>query len=74
MDRWAERLYLFGFSGREERHKALLKVLEANGADLLDFLVFDTEIAEWELVGTLRSDEKQFLTNVSDFEKNISPL
>ena len=65
---------LFGFPGCEERRKVLLKVLEANGADLLDFLVFDTDISEWELTGTLRPEEKQFLTNVSEFEKNISPL
>ena len=74
MDKWVERLCLFGFQGTQQRQQALLNVLQSNSADLLDFLVFDTPVSEWDQIDTLTSDERRFLDNVSNFEKNLQPM
>ena len=74
MDSWLKRLCLFGFQGPQQRQQALLNVLEANSADALDFLVFDTPVCEWDEISILTNDERKFLENVSKFEKNIEPL
>ena len=74
MDKWAERLPLFGFCGPQQRQQALLNVLQSNSADLLDFLVFDTPLCEWDEIDTLTTDERVFLESVSSFEKNLEPM
>ena len=74
MEKWVERLFLLGFSGSEKRRKVVLDVLETNSADVLDFLVFESRVSEWEMIGLLSCEEKQFLVNASDLEKNIHPL
>ena len=74
MDSWVTRLCLLGFQGSQQRQQTLLNVLEANSADALDFLVFDTPLCEWDEISTLTADEIKFLENVSNFEKNIAPL
>ena len=74
MQKWVARLSLLGFSGTEKRRDVVLRVLEANSADVLDFLVFDTSVSEWDEIESLTAEESVFLENVSDFEKNIKIL
>ena len=74
MDKWEERLCLFGFFGSQQRRQILLNVLQSNSADLLDFLVFDTPVCEWDEVDTLTNAERELLENIGNFEKNLEPM
>ena len=74
MEKWAERLSLFGFRNTEARRNAVLHVLEANSADMLDFLVFDTPVKQWDNIAELTAEELEFLSNMSQIEKNIELL
>ena len=72
MDSWVTRLCLLGFQGSQQRQQTLLNVLEANSADALDFLVFETPLCGWHEITTLTAAEIKFLENVSNFEKKLS--
>ena len=74
MEKWAERLSLFGFRNTDARRDAVLQVLEANSADMLDFLVFDTPVNQWDNIAELTAEELEFLSNMSQIEKNIELL
>ena len=52
----------------------MLNVLQSNSADLLDFLVFDTPVCEWDEVDTLTNAERELLENIGNFEKNLEPM
>ena len=74
MEKWAERLSLFGFRNTDARRDAVLQVLEANSADMLDFLVFDTPVNQWDNIAELTAEELELLSNMSQIEKNIELL
>ena len=74
MDKWDDRLSLFGICGSDARREAVLNVLEANSADVLDFLVFDTPVKDWDDTIKLSAKEMEFLVNMSQIEKNIEML
>ena len=65
---------MFGFFGSQQRRQILLNVLQSNSADLLDFLVFDTPVCEWDEVDTLTNAERELLENIGNFEKNLEPM